>query len=85
MHKEDEPLAYGVNDAARVAGMSRSELYRAISRGDLSVRKHGRHTLVLRSELERFLLALPQGVGVDPREKMYGQPLPTTEGVSRTP
>lgn len=51
------PLAYTVNDAARVAGISRSYLYLAIKAGHLRPIKMGRRTLILHRDLEAWLLA----------------------------
>jgi excisionase family DNA binding protein len=54
-----EPIALTVEEAAFAAKVSRSELYRALQRGDLVAKKQGRRTLILREELSRFLGALP--------------------------
>lgn len=53
------PMALTINEAVVVSRVSRAELYRAISRGDLKAHKNGRRTLILRDELARFLSALP--------------------------
>lgn len=53
------PMALTINEAVLVSRVSRTELYRAISRGDLTAHKNGRRTLILRDELARFLAALP--------------------------
>lgn len=54
-----EPIALTVEEAAFAAKVSRSELYRALQRGDLAAKKQGRRTIILREELTRFLSALP--------------------------
>jgi hypothetical protein len=54
-----EPIADSVNIAAFRLGICRAQLYKEIQAGRLLVRKLGRRTLILRSEQERFLLALP--------------------------
>ena len=53
------PIAFTLDEATAVSKMSRTELYRAFRRGDLTAKKQGRRTLVLRDELERFLGSLP--------------------------
>ena len=52
-------IALSVSDACKVTSISRSALYRAISRGDLVRRKLGRRSLILFVDLERWLLNLP--------------------------
>jgi excisionase family DNA binding protein len=51
-------LAYSPSGGAQVLGISRSKLYELIAAGDLSVVKLGSRTLVLHSELMRFLTSL---------------------------
>jgi excisionase family DNA binding protein len=53
------PIALTIPEAAIVSKLSRSELYRAMSRGDLQAKKNGRLTLILRDDLQRFLTGLP--------------------------
>jgi excisionase family DNA binding protein len=48
-----------VSEACMVAGIGRSRLYGAIAAGILKARKHGKRTLILRSDLLEFLKALP--------------------------
>ena len=52
-------LAYTVAEAVRAAAVSRTELYRAARRGDLTFRKRGKRTLILATELVRWLETLP--------------------------
>ena len=64
---EPEALAYTVEDAAAVCGMSRALIYRAIKSGDLAAKRTSRNRsgepvgriLVLRKDLEHFLENLP--------------------------
>jgi excisionase family DNA binding protein len=58
MSKSDQ-LAYGIPDACRVSGLGRSMLYVEIAAGRLRAVKCGSRTLILRSDLERFLGGLP--------------------------
>lgn len=48
-------LAYRLPEAAQIAGLSRSTLYKLIKEGKLRASKSGRRTLILKTELERFL------------------------------
>ena len=53
------PLAVNVDQTAKMVGCSRSKLYMAIAKGELEIRKQGRKTIILVSELQRYLEALP--------------------------
>jgi len=53
-------LAYSLKEAARASGLSRSFLYVAIGRGSLRARKCGARTLILDTDLRRFLRSLPR-------------------------
>jgi len=52
-------LAYGVIEAAHVAGVGRSTLYEALGSGQLKAVKLGRRTLITADELRRFINSLP--------------------------
>jgi excisionase family DNA binding protein len=54
-----DKLAYGVVEAARVAGIGRSTIYEMLASGDLTAVKLGRRTLIPADELRRFIAALP--------------------------
>jgi excisionase family DNA binding protein len=54
-----EPIAFTIEEAVAASKLSRSEIYRAFNRGDLTAKKNGRRTLILREDLVRFLTALP--------------------------
>lgn len=58
-----EPLADPLNVAVKRMGISRAGAYNFIAAGKLSAVKAGRRTLVLRTEQQRFLEALPVKVG----------------------
>jgi excisionase family DNA binding protein len=50
-----ERLAYSVDEAARLTGLSRDLLYDEMRRGNLDYIKVGRRRLITRQHLERFL------------------------------
>jgi excisionase family DNA binding protein len=52
-----ERLAYSVDEAARLTGLSRDLLYDEMRRGNLSFIKVGRRRLITRRHLEQFLSA----------------------------
>jgi excisionase family DNA binding protein len=50
-----ERLAYSVDEAARLTGLSRDLLYDEMRRGNLTYVKVGRRRLITRRHLEQFL------------------------------
>jgi excisionase family DNA binding protein len=46
-------------EACRIAGIGRTKIYEAIAGRRLKARKLGKRTIVLRSDLQEFLAALP--------------------------
>jgi excisionase family DNA binding protein len=48
-----------VLEACRVAGIGRTKIYEAIAAGSLKARKFGKRTIILRTDLQDFLLGLP--------------------------
>lgn len=53
------PLAVSIPDAIKASGLSRTSIYSALKRGDLSARKAGRRTLIPMDDLQAFLASLP--------------------------
>jgi excisionase family DNA binding protein len=51
-----------VAEACVVAGIGRTKIYEAISSGALKARKFGKRGIILRSDLQAFLTALPAAV-----------------------
>ena len=56
---EAEPLAYTISQACKAAAVSRTELYRAFARHELTRRKRGKRSLILAVDLRRWVEALP--------------------------
>jgi excisionase family DNA binding protein len=54
-----EPFTVTIREAARVSGLSRSEIYRRLAAGDLKAIKSGARTLVLMESMKRYLASLP--------------------------
>jgi len=50
-------LAYKINEACALIGVSHQTIRRAITRGDIRVSRKTRHVLIPRTELERFIAA----------------------------
>ena len=54
-----ERLAYSVDEAAQITGLSRDLLYDQMRRGNLNYLKVGRRRLITRQHLEQFLGITP--------------------------
>jgi excisionase family DNA binding protein len=72
-------LAYSVNEAARLTGLSRDLLYDEMRRGNLAYLKVGRRRLITRRHLEQFLEITPStgpltGSGGSPQRTGSGAP-----------
>lgn len=61
-----DKLAHSIDESCAIAGVGRTYIYNAIAAGDLTARKAGRRTLILRSDLwvESAAPALGWGPGV---------------------
>ena len=57
--KQDDVLVVHKDEAARLTGLSIASIDRAIARGELKTKKYGKRTLIMKTELSRFLNALP--------------------------
>jgi excisionase family DNA binding protein len=55
-----DPLALTINESVKASATSRTALYEAIKRRELAAIKRGRRTLILTSELKRWLENLPK-------------------------
>ena len=54
-----DPLAVPIQEAVRISGISRSELYRRLGSGDVRAVKSGARTLILMDSLRAHLASLP--------------------------
>jgi excisionase family DNA binding protein len=62
-----EQVAYRPRDAARLMGISRSQLYEELQARRITARKNGRATLIPAHEIARWLAALPEWHPQDPK------------------
>jgi excisionase family DNA binding protein len=53
------PIALTIPDAVKASGLSRTSLYEALKRGDLTALKCGRRTVIPRAALEAYMAGLP--------------------------
>lgn len=56
----NNPIALSIPEAVKESGVSRSALYLALKRGDLSAKKAGRRTLIPYADLQNYIASLPQ-------------------------
>ena len=52
-------FAIPIEEAARRAGIGRTSLYAAVSRGELPMRKAGKRSLILVEDLRAWIASLP--------------------------
>ncbi len=53
------PFAYSIEEAAKIAGLSRSTIYLALGDGRLTAKKAGRRTIICPEDLQKFVRDLP--------------------------
>jgi hypothetical protein len=53
------PLAYPVEEAGTAAGVSRTRIFEAIRKNELTARKAGKATIIEVGELQRWVRSLP--------------------------
>ena len=52
---EEKPIAYRIDDAVRITGLSRSTLYNLKAKGELEIRRVAGRALILRRDLEALV------------------------------
>lgn len=57
--KTRTPITLTIPGTVEVSGLSRSTIYEALKKGDLTAVKAGRRTLIRHAELEEYLARLP--------------------------
>lgn len=81
-------LAFSVEEAAEIVGLSRATFYRLIKNGMITPLKAGRRTLVARIEIERYLCGTvsppPELTPESPKPPSEEPPLPKQPKVSYT-
>lgn len=50
-----EKLAYSIEEVSKLCGLGKTKIYEAINLGDLKAKKYGSRTMILKSDLEKFL------------------------------
>jgi excisionase family DNA binding protein len=61
-----------VREACQFSGLGKTSIYKLVRAGKLTPRKFGKRTLIVRSELESLLLALPISEAVMRRRRENG-------------
>jgi hypothetical protein len=62
-------IAYPLPEAARVAGVSRTRIFEAVRRRELTIRKAGRSSIVTHDDLMAWINSLPvKGRSVNDRD-----------------
>lgn len=51
-------LSHSIEEARRITGICRGNIYKAISNGQLKAKKFGRRTIILHDDLMAFLSSL---------------------------
>jgi hypothetical protein len=64
-----EPIAVTIEQAARLSGESRSQVYNRLGHGQYQGLKSGRRTLVLVASIKQFLESLPPAVIKPPKPR----------------
>jgi excisionase family DNA binding protein len=53
------PLAYRIEDAPAVVGVSRTRIFEAVRKGELKAHKAGRASIIMRRDLLSWIRSLP--------------------------
>lgn len=69
MQDEAEPIFINLKEATRLTGISRSELYRRLAKGEIEARKLGSSLLIDLASLRTFVAGLPRAEFTPPPRK----------------
>jgi hypothetical protein len=58
-HPAFTPIAYSIEDAPQAVGVSRTRIFEAVRKSELTARKAGRSTIIETDELKRWVRSLP--------------------------
>jgi excisionase family DNA binding protein len=61
-----------ISEACAMAGIGRTKIYQAINDGSLPARKCGKRTIILRSDVFRYLASLPVATTPNQSNKSTG-------------
>ena len=82
--KPDIPIcekdACSISETAEISGLGRTKIYEEIKAGRLIARKVGDRTIILRTDREAYLSALPRGI--DPQPEWLKQGAAQAEDVT---
>ena len=53
------PITVTIPEAVKLSGMSRTAIYEALKKQDITARKAGRRTLIAYADLQAYLAGLP--------------------------
>jgi hypothetical protein len=73
MQNDNQKLAYSIDNVKKLTGIGRSLVFEEIKAGHLLVRKIGRRTIVLHTDLSAWLSSLPDKRSGDSRQKIKHQ------------
>ena len=62
-------IAYSLPEAARIAGVSRTRIFEAVRKPELTIRKAGRASIVTHDDLVAWLKSLP--IRGKPQQRVY--------------
>jgi len=86
MAEKPTKIAVSIDEACEISSFGRTRVFGAISEGLLPAKKFGRRTVVLVSDLEKFLASLPNVIEPDIRPTARDDyPAGETEAADRWP
>lgn len=71
------PYSATVEEACRLFGIGRTELYSLLAAGAVQAKRHGKRTLVLTDSLRRYVEGLPDATFGSPPKPLQNRPQPS--------